>query len=87
MLVGIVVIFFFGMLINVVDNLIGIEVKQNNIDVEEGGFFFLLGLNYLFGGKVLSYIVGILVIILKCGYDIFLEGEVNGNIENVIIVI
>ena len=81
-LVGIAVILFFGMLINVADNLIGIEAKQNNIDVEEGGLSFLPGLNHLFGGKAPSYTAGTPVTILKRGHDILLEGEANGNIEN-----
>ncbi len=81
-LVGIAIVLFFGMLINVADNLIGIEAKQNNIDVDENGLAFLPGLNHLFGGKAPSYTGGTPVTILNRGHDILLEGEASGAIED-----
>lgn len=81
-LVGIAVILFFGMLINVADNLIGIEAKQNNIDVDESGLAFLPGLHHLFGGKAPAYTADTPVTILKSGHDILLEGEAGGAIED-----
>lgn len=79
-LVGIAVILFFGMLINVADNLIGIEAKQNNIDVEDGGLAFLPGFKHLFGAKAPVYTADTPVTILQKGHDILLEGGAEGPI-------
>ncbi|MEL6656496.1 MAG: Na(+)-translocating NADH-quinone reductase subunit A [Bacteroidota bacterium] len=81
-LVGIAVILFFGMLINVADNLIGIEAKQNNIDVDESGLQFLPGLRHLFRGKTPAYVSGTPVTILEKGHDILLEGAADGAVED-----
>ncbi len=80
-LVGIAVILFFGMLINVADNLIGIEAKQNNIDVEEGGLALIPGFKHLFGSKVADYTANTPVTILRRGHDILLEGEATGAVK------
>jgi Na+-transporting NADH:ubiquinone oxidoreductase subunit A len=80
-LVGIAVILFFGMLINVSDNLIGIEAKQNNIDVEDGGLALIPGFKHLFGGKVADYTANAPVTILRRGHDILLEGEATGAVK------
>lgn len=80
-LVGIAVVLFFGMLINVSDNLIGIEAKQNNIDVEEGGLALIPGFNHLFGAKAPDYINNEPTTILRRGHDILLEGEATGPVK------
>ena len=80
-LVGIAVVLFFGMLIKVADNLIGIEAKQNNIDVDESGLQFLPGFRHLFRGKSPMYTNGSPVTILEKGHDILLEGEAQGAVQ------
>lgn len=83
-LASIAVILFFGMLISVADNLIGIEAKQRNIDVEEGGLALIPGFSHLFGVKVPSYVGNTPLTVLKSGHDILLEGEATGpaRVEN-----
>lgn len=74
-LVGIAVVLFFGMLINVVDSLIGIEAKQSNIDIDQGGLTLIPGAKHLFGKKVAAYTAGTPLVTLSKGHDILLEGK------------
>jgi Na+-transporting NADH:ubiquinone oxidoreductase subunit A len=79
-LVGIAVILFFGMLINVADSLIGIEAKQNNIDVDEGGLTLIPGAKHLFGKKAAAYTAGTPLVTLVKGHDILLEGKAEPTV-------
>ncbi len=79
-LVGIAVILFFGMLINVADSLIGIEAKQNNIDVDEGGLTLIPGAKHLFGKKAAAYTAGTPLVTLAKGHDILLEGKAEPTV-------
>lgn len=79
-LVGIAVILFFGMLIKVADSLIGIEAKQNNIDVDEGGLTLIPGARHLFGKKAAAYTAGTPLVTLTKGHDILLEGKAEPTV-------
>ncbi|PSR12514.1 MAG: NADH:ubiquinone reductase (Na(+)-transporting) subunit A [Bacteroidetes bacterium] len=79
-LIGIAIILFFGMLINVADNLIGIEAKQNNIDVEASGLTLVPNFRHLFGSRTAAYTAGTPVTVLTKGHDILLEGEAQDKV-------
>ncbi|MEL7219992.1 MAG: NADH:ubiquinone reductase (Na(+)-transporting) subunit A, partial [Bacteroidota bacterium] len=80
-LTGIALILFFGMIIKVADNLIGIEAKQNNINMEDGGLTLLPGLNHFISGKAPQYTTGTPTNLLSKGHDILLEGEATGSVS------
>jgi Na+-transporting NADH:ubiquinone oxidoreductase subunit A len=79
-LTAIALILFFGMIIKVADNLIGIEAKQRNINIEDGGLTLLPGFNHFIGGKAPGYAKDTPVSILTKGHDILLEGEATGAV-------
>ncbi|MEZ4984336.1 MAG: Na(+)-translocating NADH-quinone reductase subunit A [Saprospiraceae bacterium] len=79
-MVGIALLLFFGMLISLADNLIGVEAKKNNIDVERGGLTMIPGLRQIFGGKAPVYANNIPTTVLKKGHDILLEGAATGGV-------
>ena len=68
------------MLINVADSLIGIEAKQNNIDVDEGGLTLIPGAKHLFGKKAAAYTAGTPLVTLTKGHDILLEGKAEPTV-------
>lgn len=80
-LTGIALILFFGMIIKVSNNLIGIEAKQNNINMEDGGLTMLPSFNHFISGKAPQYTTGTPTKLLSKGHDILLEGEATGGVS------
>ncbi|GJM35255.1 MAG: Na(+)-translocating NADH-quinone reductase subunit A [Saprospiraceae bacterium] len=82
-LVGAAVLIFFYLILQVSDNLLAIEAKQNGIEDMETNFSILPGIKDIFSAKLPDYTKGAPVKVLKRGHDILLEGEATKTVQEV----
>ncbi|MTB50575.1 Na(+)-translocating NADH-quinone reductase subunit A [Lewinella sp. W8] len=73
---------FFFMIVSVADNFMVIESKAKGIDTDETNMGLFPRLSDLFSAKKADYLENEHVVTLKKGYDIPLEGEPAGSVDD-----
>lgn len=74
-LIGVAILVFLFLLINVSDNLLVLEARKNGVDTTGSNFGLFPKLNELFRPNLPTYLEGQQLTILKKGYDINLAGS------------
>ncbi len=76
-LVGVAVLIFFYLILQVSDNLLAVEAKQSGISSDSANFGIFPGVKDIFSPKLPAYTKGASVKVLKRGHDILLAGEAS----------
>ncbi len=75
-LVGVAVLIFFYLILQVSDNLLAVEAKQSGVS-SSGNFSIFPGLGEIFSTRLPDYTNGAPVKVLKRGHDILLDGAAS----------
>ena len=82
-LLAIAVIIFFAIVIQVTNSLFAVEAKQIGADANDRNFSLFPGFSALFAKKAPRYVGDNRYVSTKRGFDLNLEGGVNGKVEEV----